>query len=53
VVAIWDIRRPNAPLKAQRMDNSPVLKVQASPIGDCLAVASQRGLYTVDLLDPG
>ncbi len=50
-VAIWDLRKPNAPLKHAVVDGSPVIKLAASPIGDCLAVATQRSLVTLDLLD--
>ncbi|GLI67658.1 hypothetical protein VaNZ11_011909 [Volvox africanus] len=50
-VNIWDLRSTNGPRNTATPDGSAVLGVKTSPAGDCVAIHTQRGLLTVDLLD--
>ncbi|KAJ9516007.1 hypothetical protein QJQ45_016815 [Haematococcus lacustris] len=49
-VLLWDMRASTAPRAAVSLDGSPVLHLEASPAGDCLAVATARGLHSLDLV---
>jgi hypothetical protein len=38
-------------LKAAQPDGSAIARLAPSPMGDCVAVATQKGIFAVDLLD--
>jgi len=52
-VLLWDLRSPSTPMQTVIPDGTPVHHMKMSPAGDCLAVVTARGLYSVDLLDGG
>jgi len=52
-VLLWDMRRPAAPFRTVIPDGSPALQLDVSPAADCMAVATAKGVYSVDLLDGG
>ncbi|KAF5828477.1 WD40-repeat-containing domain protein [Dunaliella salina] len=52
-VLLWDMRRPAAPFRTVIPDGSPALQLDVSPAADCMAVATAKGVYSIDLLDGG
>ncbi|CAD7699097.1 unnamed protein product [Ostreobium quekettii] len=50
-VMIWDLRKPEQPLHSACPDDTPVHKVAASPIGDCVALCTASNLFTMSLVN--